>query len=493
MNSEPFAPSPDWRVALIDPEGLAAAQTRKRPGRRLLPSLGLAYVAASLERSGNQVAVLDAGVATHQEVRRFLSHPVQLVGVTATSFTFREAVMAARLVKQRFPSVPVVLGGPHVAVDPAGSLADPAVDFALRGEGETAAPDFVEVLKRNGYAKAEVLSQVPGLVFRDQGSVRANPAAPRIKDLDSLPFPAWHLFPMRRYRQHALLTSRGCPMDCAFCAIQTIWGSQWIRRGPEHVAEELAWLTRRWGRRLVHFNDDNLAFDGRHISGLCDEMMKRRLKLNWVVQGLRADTVTPDLVRKMRRAGCHRVSLGIESVDPGVLAAIGKKETPEDMAAAVRMCQDAGIQVLGMFMIGNPDDTLETVRASIRFARETGIELPAFYQALPYPGTRLWAHAHQEGKFLNPDYLAFDHLSPEPVFETPVFPAETRRRAYAEAERFSRRRYLRYHLSFWWPGRLLRRNLFEIAHELLLVAKAVLFPWKWVRAASRRWAAGGTK
>jgi anaerobic magnesium-protoporphyrin IX monomethyl ester cyclase len=470
-------------IALIDPAGFTTALRRRRPGRKLFPHMGLGYVAACLERNGEQVQVLDAGVATHRELQRFLSQPAKLFGITAVSFTFREALAAARAVKQRHPSTPVIIGGPHVSIDPAGCLDDPAVDYALQGEGEDVLIDFLEVLKRSPAPSPEVLASIPGLVYRDGQRVCVQPPAPRLRALDELPYPAWHLFAMERYQQHPVLTSRGCPMDCAFCAVDAIWGRMWVHRDPAQVAAEIAWLVRTWGKKLIHINDDNLTMDPGHTEAFCDALLARRLDVDWVAQGVRADALTPALLRKMRRAGCHRVSLGIESAAPAVLEAIGKKETLEEIARAVRLCREAGILVLGMFMVGNPGDTEETVSASIRFAKESGIDLPAFYMAIPYPKTRLWEHARTQGRFLNDDYLAFTHMSVEPVFETPAFPAAARRRAYALASKFCRRQYWLYHLAFWWPGRVLRRNRFEIRQELNLYGKALAWP---LRALLRR-------
>lgn len=470
-------------IALIDPDGFGAALNRRRPARKLFPHMGLGYVAASLERNGERVRVLDSGVATLREVQRFLSQPAGLFGITAVSFTFREAQAAARAAKSRYPSVPVLLGGPHVAIDPEGCLADPCVDYALRGEAEEVLIDLLEVLKRNPAPAPAVLAKIPGLVFREGGKIRVNPATARVRNLDDLPYPAWHLFPMARYRQHPLLTSRGCPMNCGFCAVEAVWGKQWIHREPGHIAAELDWLERHWGRKLVHVNDDNLTMNVAHVEGFCDELLRGRRRVNWVAQGVRADALTPELLAKMRRAGCHRVSLGIESADPAVLEAVGKKETVEEIAAAIRLCQDAGILVLGMFMVGNPGDTEETVRRSLRFAQDQRIDLPAFYMAIPYPKTRLWDHVTACGRWLNPDYLSFTHMSDEPVFETPEFTAEARRRIFAQAQKFCRRQARRYHLTFWWPPKLWRRNGYEIWTECKLIARAF---WRPFRGRERR-------
>lgn len=473
-------------VALIDPAGFRAALRRRRPGRKLIPHLGLGYVAASLERNGERVRVLDSGVATYRELQRFLSQPADLFGLSVVSFTFREAVQAARAVKQRYPSTPVVLGGPHTSIDPAGCLAESAVDYALRGEGEEVVIDLVEVFKRRTDPTPEVLGKVPGLIWRQGGEVRINPAVPRVQELDELPFPAWHLFPMDRYQQHPVLTSRGCPIHCRFCAVETIWGRQWLRRDPEQVAGEVAWLLRHWGRKPVHINDDNLTLDTRHVAGVCAAFQQQRLGVNWVAQGVRADALTAELTEQMRRSGCHRVSLGIESADPAVLKAIGKQETVEEIARAVRLCQNAGIQVLGMFMVGNPGDTEATVERSLAFAAEARIDLPAFYMAIPYPTTGLWTYVTEHGRFLNPDYLAFTHESSEPVFETPEFPAEARKRVFAKAQKFCRRRLWAYHLAFWWPPRLWRRNGYEVRNELMTLLKALVWPWRLLARRLRR-------
>lgn len=480
-----------WEIALIDPDGFADAPTRKRPSRRLFPHIGLGYLAACVEQNADRVRVLDAGVSDRTEVQRFLSRPAHLVGITTTSFTFREAMAVARAVKLRYPSQPVVLGGPHVAIDPGSCLAESAVDYALRGEAEDTLVDLIEVLKRDGTPDPKLLGQIPGLVYRNGQRIAVNPPGPRRQQLDTLPYPAWHLFPMDRYRQHALLTSRGCPMDCGFCAIRKIWGPQWVPRDPEQVVVEMQWLEREWGVKVFHFNDDNLATNPQHAARLAQSLISQRLKFNWVAQGVRADVLTPELLRQMRAAGCHRISLGIESAVPAVLEAVGKQETPEEIAAAIRACRETGIHVLGMFMVGNPGDTEATVKASIHFAREQGIDWPAFYMALPYPGTRLWEYARTQGHFLDPNYLAFDHMSPEPVFETPEFTAAQRRHVFHQAERFCRFQMLKYHLTFWWPTRLWKRNGFEVLQELRIVLKVLIFPytivaWLFQRKARRR-------
>ncbi len=474
-------------IALIDPEGFSDTLRRRRGRKKLFPALGLGYVAASLERNGDRVRVLDTGVANRREVQRFLSKPTMLFGITVVSYTFREALRVAQAVKNRYPATPVILGGPHVAIDPESCLQDGAVDYALRGEGEEALIDFVEVLKRNPAPTPQVLAGISGLVYREEGRIRVNPVGERLRNLDELPYPAWHLFPMRRYRQHPLLTSRGCPMDCSFCAVRTVWGPQWIHRSPDQVVAEMAWMQKHWGRKVFHINDDNLTMSRAHIEAFCDAIRKRRLGCNWVAQGVRADAVDAAVLARMRRAGCHRISLGIESADPDVLRAVGKQETVEDMARAVRLCRAAGIQVLGMFMVGNPGDNAATVEKSIAFAREQRIDLPAFYMAIPYPRTRLWEYVQAEGSFLNPDYLSFTHHSSEPVFETPAFPAEARRRVYAKAQKFCRRCYWTYHLTFWWPPNLLHRNGFEIRSEMKLLWKAAVWPLKFLtRRMARR-------
>jgi len=473
-------------VALIDPDGFSAALRRKYSAKKLFPHMGLGYLAASLERNGDRVRVLDSGVSTYREVQRFLSQPANLYGITAVSFTFREALNAARAAKHRYPSVPVLLGGPHVSIDPEGCLQDPAVDYALRGEAEEIIIDLLEVLKRNTTPAPEVLSRIPGLIYRNKGKVHVNPATPRIRNLDELPYPAWHLFRMNRYQQHPLLTSRGCSMNCCFCAVEAIWGKQCLLRDVEQVVSEMAWLEAQWGHKLIHINDDNLTLSAKHVHAFCDTILRSKLQVNWVAQGVRADAVNPEILDKMRRAGCHRVSLGIESVDAGVLEAVGKKETPDDMARAVRLCQAAGIQVLGMFMVGNPGDTEETVERSLRFAKNSRIDLPAFYMALPYPRTRLCDYAAEQGTFLNSDYLSFTHMSAEPVFETQEFSAEARRRIFRKSQKFCRKQYRLYHLKFWWPPRLWQRNRYEIMTEIALLIKVVRLPFKLMRQARHR-------
>jgi len=397
------------------------------------PHLGLAYIAAILERQGHQVTILDVNLEGEKKTERFLQSGYDFIGLSATSFTFNQAVETARKIKVSNNDVITVLGGPHVPIGMETTLESPHLDYAIHGEGELTILELTELLEKNRKPKPRVLSAIKGLIFRDGGRVVANPKRARIDNLDKLPFPAFHLFHMDKYAIYPLLTSRGCPFGCSFCAVKAIWGTAWRHRNPENLIQEIDHARKRynWEKKPFNFMDDSFNVSPDRVINLCDLIISRGMNIQWFTHGLRADKVPLDLAYKMKEAGCIGVSVGIESASNDVLKKIKKKETIEDISQGCQNLARAGIRTEAQFMIGNPGDTLETVKESIEFAKRHHFYRVGFYLALPYPKTELWDYVKEKGWFLREDYTQFHHFLSHPVFETPDFSAAERAKAYA--------------------------------------------------------------
>lgn len=229
-----------------------------------------------------------------------------------------------------------------------------------------------------------------------------NPPRPPLRDLDSLPFPAWHLFPMEGYfrvKGHAaavrgrvapLLTSRGCPNRCIFCSVPLVWGGCWRARSPENVVEEIEWLVEGWGVEEVHFEDDNLSLDRERMRGICREMVRRGVEVDWATpNGIDVRTLTEDLLEEMRRAGCYFLSFGLEHGDPLFRERMGKLYSPSHVRKIVKRAKELGIWTHAFFMVGWPWETGESLERTLRFAEEVGVDFATFFAVVPFPGTPL--------------------------------------------------------------------------------------------------------
>ncbi len=433
--------------------------------------MGIAYIAAVLEKNGIEVKILDALAAGWRNTRRedgfectgltpeeilseIRAYAPSIIGITSPFTTqVRQVKAVAALAKQYDARVPVVVGGPHPSIQPKQTLDCPDIDYAIVGEGEYAFLEFV----RRWEAKADVTG-IPGLAFRRDGVVTVNPPE-IITDLDALPFPAYHLLPMGEYYEAArrvrasrsistygkrwatLITSRGCPYQCVFCSIKPTMGYRWRARSPENVLAEMEYLIRTHQIRHFDIEDDNFSLNPDRFSRILDLIIERKLDIEWSTpNGIMAQTLNEELIRKMKQSGCTRVVFAPESGDQEVVRKVIHKNIDlgrvED---AVRWARKYGLKSECFFVLGCPGETIENMRATIAFARRLrrlGADDCGFFLATPFHGTELRRLAEEKGWLLNPygdDSL--NTLSGEPMIATPDFTAEQLKAIWREAQR----------------------------------------------------------
>lgn len=419
------------RILLIDPG------TKELGGS--FPHCGLGYVAAALERDGNQITVLDMAESRQKVLPKLIKSDIDLVGISATSFTATRAFGIIEKIKSLNKTVITVMGGPHTTIALGDVLRQCAsIDYAVYGEGELTLVELVRLLKLQPNPSQHQLASVKGLIFRSEGDIVVNPPRPWITDLDKLAFPAFHLFNMNRYQTYPLLTSRGCPHHCIYCAVGAIWGRRVRFRSVTNIIEEIkyAQANYNWHHKSFSIQDDCLNANVHRALEFCERLIHDKIDITWGCPGIRADNMPLELAMKMKMAGCRSVSIGVESADPQVLKNIKKGETIEQISAGIKNLIRAGIWVNGGFMIGNPGDNLQTIKKSIEFIRKSSLSTAYFNTALPYPKTELWDFVQKQGHFLNDDYTKFHHFSREPIFETEDFPLAERIKAYKMARRF---------------------------------------------------------
>ncbi len=399
------------------------------------PHAGIGYLAAVLVENQVPVRVLDMALGYSQAVllSALKSWKPTLVGITCTSYGFRQVYELIAQVKGQ-GDYKVVIGGPHPSAIGPQTMAETMTDFAVRGEGEFTLLELCQALDSG----TSEYGSIKGLIYRCGDEVVENSPRPFNLDLDSLPFPAYELFELEKYfgykdRCLPVVTSRGCPYQCVFCSIQTSMGRRFRARSAQNVVAELEhWYNRGW--RAFDFQDDNFTQDMERAKEICDLIVAKGLKITWTVKnGVRANRLDQELVEKMRRAGCVQISLGVESGNPQVLKDIKKGLKLEQVRQALTWTKAAGIKTVGFFMVGHPTETMESFLDTVRFARSLPFDQVDFTNTVPYPGTPLFEWVKDNGTFLYPPEVYLDQITywdDRPIFETPHFSAQERRRAF---------------------------------------------------------------
>ena len=405
------------KIALVNPP-----QFTKYPQ----PPMGLALLAAVLEGKGHKVSIVDAN-ALQLKPQDVVSRvtDVDIAGLTAMTPTISAAIDIARQIKGAKPELPVILGGAHATLLPEETLAAaPEIDIIVKGEGEETIVELLHAIENK-----QPLTEIQGISYRKDGGVVNNPVRAKTIDLDSLPFLAYHLLPWKRYKPHpphgralpfaVIITSRGCPYQCAYCS-KPIFGTKFRAQSPKRVVEELAYYQDELGIREFAFYDDVFTLDKKRAYAIADEIIAKGLSMQWTCE-TRVDLVDRELLFHMKQAGCYSVAYGIESASQEILDALHKGITLKQIEEAVRITREAGLQTVGYFMIGSPGESPETIKRTIQFAKKLKLDFAQFSVTTPFPGTELY-ELYSEGERGNVSWEDFVYEGAgkkvAPVFET---------------------------------------------------------------------------
>ncbi|UCC57628.1 MAG: B12-binding domain-containing radical SAM protein [Candidatus Bathyarchaeum sp.] len=390
--------------------------------------LGLLYVAAVLDKAGYKTEILDAFIADvpfrkigdvtevgmpygriKEEIQR---RKPDIVGI-ANPFTCQveHAIRVADIIKEIDPSILTVVGGPHVTVVPVEFLeAARNVDIAVIGEGEYAMLDIVRFFE--GKKK---IDDVQGIAHRRDKMVILNSPRPFNENLDELPFPAYHLVDMEQYldpkrieyrsfqkRALSMITSRGCPFNCNFCSVHLHMGKTFRAHSVDYVVAHIEHVVNKYHVKTIYFEDDNLTFDIKRFEAICDKIIEKDIKFQWETpNGVRADYLTLDLLKKMKKTGCQSVFVGIESGDQYVLDnIIGKSLKLKNVIKFAEMCKKIGLKTGAFYIIGFPGETKESMMNTVEFAlmlkRKYDVGMHLLF-ATPSYGTRLYEECKTKG------------------------------------------------------------------------------------------------
>ncbi|OGO18152.1 MAG: hypothetical protein A2Z15_02415, partial [Chloroflexi bacterium RBG_16_50_11] len=359
------------------------------------PPIGLALVAAILEKAGYPVKLLDANALRlkPEDIIEMVSD-ADIIGITAMTPTVGTALRIAVLLKQKNSNLKIIMGGAHVTLLPEETLqTSPAVDVIVRGEGDVTILELLKAIENN-----LPLSSVADISYKSNGKIISTDCgAPNI-DMDALPYPAFHLLPWQMYQPHpphgmampfgAMVTSRGCPYRCAYCS-KPVFGSRFRAQSPDRVIDEVVYLQQKFGVKEIAFYDDSFTLDKKRVHAIADKIIEKGLKIAWTCE-TRVNLVDKDLLRHMKQAGCYAVAYGIESASPEIIKTLQKDITLEQVETAVGETREAGIQVIGYFMLGSPGETPQTIRQTIDFAKKLKVDFAQFSVTTPFPGTELY-------------------------------------------------------------------------------------------------------
>lgn len=408
--------------------------------------LGLMYIASVLDRAGYDVDILNAvltdatvrigGDGTKQygmpwsSIREELKkRKPAVVGIT-NPFTAQldNAARVSNIVKEIDPDIPVIVGGPHASVMPKQLLqGNGSYDVVAVGEGEYT---FLDLLRY--FEGKKDIGEIDGIAYRRNGNIILNPKRNFIMNLDELPFPAYHLVDMEKYlnlgkiwyrgskaqrKELPMVTSRGCPFNCVFCAIHLHMGKTWRPHSKEYVVRHIDYVVNEYGVQHIHFEDDNLTLSNSRFEGILDMIIKRGIKFTWdTPNGVRADALTPTLIKKMKTAGCIGLTVSAESGDQSILDNIIDKHLRlDDVVKAAKMCKEMNLRLSSYYVIGLPGEKEENIKRTVDFAlmlrKKYDVNISIQY-ATPFYGTRLYNICVEKG------YLT-QQLTPRALSESP--------------------------------------------------------------------------
>jgi radical SAM superfamily enzyme YgiQ (UPF0313 family) len=373
----------------------------------------LPYLAAALRAEGHEVEILDL-LLTHttpEKIERRMERlRPELVGITSITLNHHIASSIAEVARKCDERVPIAMGGPHVSFEIEGSFRDlPALDFIGIGEGEHTMVELARALD----GKMD-LRDVRGLALRGGERVLRTAPRPFEDDLDRLPTPARDLVPLARYLafdSHAsVVTSRGCPYSCIFCSAPG-WDGRKVRyRTPSLCVDEIEDLVSH-GFTEITIEDELFTLSRKHLRAVCGELISRNMDVRWNAFS-RVDTITPEIVETMARAGCQAICFGVESGNQEILDLAKKKSDLHKVRGAMRMTQETGISAIASFIIGLPGETVETLNKTLEFANELHEEygsLCGFHVLAPFPGTEVRERASHYGlEILTDDWTKYD-------------------------------------------------------------------------------------
>jgi radical SAM superfamily enzyme YgiQ (UPF0313 family) len=406
-------------------------------------NMGLCHISSVLNEAGNTCKIYNAdyldsenyadqvrlfeGTPMVKKIHQDADHPIWIetvdnilkfdpdyVGFSVYSADYPVARIVSAHLKKRKHEIKILVGGPHITVGKKVPLEEtPDFDYGIIGEGEYSARDLMQ---------GRDVSEIPGLIWRDGEKIVANLPVTPITDLDDLPFPdRSNFYPEgRKYNSHFMLTSRGCPNDCTFCASPRIWDRKVRFRSIGNVIKELKELV-SGGKQFVQFQDDTFTFSKKRVMEFTSRVISEGIKFEWICD-TRLNCVDEEILVAMKNAGCIRVKVGIESGSRKILKQINKQITPEMALEKTALIRKIYLQFTAYYMIGFPDESNEDAHETIELAKKIGADYNSLSIVSPYYGTAIYNDfiAKNDSSTLKDHWEYFFHQSKEMVLTTKI-------------------------------------------------------------------------
>ena len=370
------------------------------------PPLGLLYIASVLRDSGHEIGFFDEGARSKKGLSLFKyakKFNPDACGVAVYTTNIIETFKKISFIKKHNPKCVIFVGGPHATVLPERTLQEcKDIDYLVCGEGENTTKELLDVIQMNGD-----ISSVNGLYFRDSETIKKTGTRDLIKNLDSIPFPMYELLDDFEYvfdslkvgkKLGTLMTSRGCPYDCAFCAAKAVWRGSFRRRSPENIIGEIKLLIDKYGYDELYFMDDLFAVNKRWLDKFYTLKQEHSIDVPWKCLG-RVDLLESEDYQKMADSGCYLIQFGVESGDNDILENICKGITTSQVIDGFSKAKAAGLNTFAFFIIGHQLDTYETILKTINFSKELCPDFLSFFCLVPFPGTKLYELIPEDSKY----------------------------------------------------------------------------------------------
>lgn len=380
------------------------------------PPVGLAYLAGALKSLGvlTETLMSDASeLNADQTIELILEKKPNILACSVATPAFNNTVKIVNQVKRVLKDIRVIAGGPHATLFPEDMIFN-GIDIVVRGEGEQTITELL------GYFNGKVdISAISGISYRHNNRIVHNIDRLPIKNLDQIPFPAWEFFPIQKYESVfkkarlslPVVTSRGCPGRCTFC-YKGIFGSRFRIRSPESIIEEIIHLINNFNIEEFSIIDDCFTINAKRAMEFCDLLMKKNINIVWSLPaGIRVDTVSEELLIKLKASGCYRVGFGIETGNSEIMKSIKKGISLKQVTMAISLSKKVGLESTGNFMIGNLHETADTVNDTIRYAIKLDPDYAQFTRAIPFPGSEMYNTLSEEAKIISDNWDDYDYLS----------------------------------------------------------------------------------
>lgn len=437
------------------------------------PFISLASIAGSLNDICD-VKILDFDISAGNHFK-ILANEIQnldcgIVGITATTPVFPSLLEIAKRVKEINQSILVIVGGAHVTARPNDALNSEHIDIVAVGESDFFLRDFI-------ISKDKL--RLKGAYLKREGRIIFNGGSGLIENLDTLPYPEWRLYDLKRYKASRLIernspsglleTSRGCPFACVYCN-KNIFGNLWRKKSVGRVISEFQYM-KKIGFKEIHIEDDGFSTDLKHAKDISLGLIDAQVGIPWtLLNGIRVDRVDKELLELLKEAGCYQVAFGIESGDEDVLSKANKGITLKQIENAVKLANKIGVETFGFFMLGLPGETKRSLQKTIDFAKKLPLTIAKFAITIPYPGTPMFEELDLQHKIFNKnwkDYLL--HNNKTPIYNHPNLDWGTIQIYYKKA----------YRDFYLHPTQVFKHCLRAIKNKTLLEEMVYLFKTKW--------------